>query len=48
MRLIYCLLAAVVISFAESAQEDKGKEGAGKKRKSVSITNDGGIRKETD
>ena len=47
MRLIYCLLAAVVISFAASAQEDKGKEGAGKKRKSVSITNDGGIRIET-
>lgn len=41
MKTVYCLMAALMISFAASAQEDGKKDGDAKKRKSLSITNEG-------
>ncbi len=41
MKLVYCLMAACMLSFAASAQEEDKKDDSGKKRKSLSISNEG-------
>lgn len=41
MKLVYCLMTACMLSFAASAQEEGTKDGSAKKRKSLSISNEG-------